>query len=168
MLLCLDEIGEVNARDVGGVVYMFGNGVGKGRARRDGSARRAAQFRLLFLSSGEKRLAEKMAEDGEPAQAGQEVRFVDDRRTPAAVTVYSRSCTARHRAGLSPRSCAKQRSSAAMARRSATTSSCCCSGTVMTWRRSPRGAATPEPDFSQRTCPTARRARCATYAAGLP
>jgi hypothetical protein len=68
----------------------------------------------------------------------------------------------------SRRGAAPSRSSAAMARRSATTSSCCCSGTVMTWRRSPRGAATPEPDFSQRTCPTARRARCATYAAGLP
>jgi uncharacterized protein (DUF927 family) len=36
-LLCLDEFGEVSAREVGGTVYMVANGSGKGRARRDGS-----------------------------------------------------------------------------------------------------------------------------------
>jgi uncharacterized protein (DUF927 family) len=77
-LLCLDEIGEVNAREAGAIAYMLANGSGKGRGRRDGSARRVAQWVLLFLSSGEIGLADKIAEDGNKrARAGQEVRFVD-------------------------------------------------------------------------------------------
>jgi uncharacterized protein (DUF927 family) len=77
-LLCLDEIGEVNAREVSAIAYMLANGSGKGRGRRDGSARRVAQWVVLFLSSGEIGLADKIAEDGNKrARAGQEVRFVD-------------------------------------------------------------------------------------------
>jgi putative DNA primase/helicase len=77
-LLCLDEFSEVNAREVSGMVYMLANGSGKGRGRRDGSARRVAQWLILFLSSGEIGLAEKIAEDGNTrTRAGQEVRFVD-------------------------------------------------------------------------------------------
>jgi uncharacterized protein (DUF927 family) len=77
-LLCLNEIGEVNAREVSASAYMLGNGSGKGRARRDGSARPVAQWVVLVLSSGEIGLAEKIAEDGaKRVRAGQEVRFVD-------------------------------------------------------------------------------------------
>jgi putative DNA primase/helicase len=76
-LLCLDEMGQVNAREAGEIAYMLANGFGKGRARRDGSARRPAQWRLLFLSSGEVSLADKMAEIGKRSKAGQEVRLVD-------------------------------------------------------------------------------------------
>lgn len=63
-LLCLDEMGQVEAGEAGEIAYMLANGFGKGRARRDGSARRALQWRLLFLSSGEVSLADKMAEIG--------------------------------------------------------------------------------------------------------
>jgi uncharacterized protein (DUF927 family) len=77
-LLCLDEFGEVNAREAGASAYMLGNGSGKGRGRRDGSARRVAQWVVLVLSSGEIGLADKIAEDGNKrTRAGQEVRFVD-------------------------------------------------------------------------------------------
>jgi putative DNA primase/helicase len=77
-LLCLDEFAEVNAREAGGMVYMLANGSGKGRGRRDGSARRVAQWIALFLSSGEIALADKIAEEGNKrTHAGQEVRFVD-------------------------------------------------------------------------------------------
>jgi uncharacterized protein (DUF927 family) len=76
-LLCLDEMGQVEAREAGEIAYMLANGFGKGRACRDGSARRAAQWRLLFLSSGEVSLADKMAEIGKRSKAGQEVRLVD-------------------------------------------------------------------------------------------
>jgi putative DNA primase/helicase len=76
-LLCLDEMGQVNAREAGEIAYMLANGFGKGRARRDGSARRPAQWRLLFLSSGEVSLADKMTEIGKRSKAGQEVRLVD-------------------------------------------------------------------------------------------
>jgi putative DNA primase/helicase len=76
-LLCLDEMGQVEAREAGEIAYMLANGSGKGRARRDGSARRAPQWRLLWLSSGEVSLADKMAEIGRRPKAGQEVRLVD-------------------------------------------------------------------------------------------
>jgi uncharacterized protein (DUF927 family) len=77
-LLCLDEIGEVSAREVGAIAYMVANGSGKGRGRRDGSVQRIAQWIVLELSSGEIGLADKIAEDGNKrTHAGQEVRFVD-------------------------------------------------------------------------------------------
>ncbi|MBV8772630.1 MAG: DUF927 domain-containing protein, partial [Deltaproteobacteria bacterium] len=38
-LLCIDEISEVDAREIGQIAYMLANGQGKARARRDGSAR---------------------------------------------------------------------------------------------------------------------------------
>jgi uncharacterized protein (DUF927 family) len=75
--LPLDEIGQVDAREAGEIAYMLANGSGKGRAGRDGSARRPAQWRLLFLSSGELSLADKMTEAGKRVRAGQEVRLVD-------------------------------------------------------------------------------------------
>jgi uncharacterized protein (DUF927 family) len=67
----------VEAREAGEIAYMLANGFGKGRARRDGSARSPAQWRLLFLSSGEISLADKMAEIGRRSRAGQQVRLVD-------------------------------------------------------------------------------------------
>lgn len=78
-LLCLDELGQVAAKEAGEVAYMLANGSGKARAAREGSARKSARWRLLFLSSGEIGLADKVAEDGRGrrAAAGQQVRVVD-------------------------------------------------------------------------------------------
>jgi uncharacterized protein (DUF927 family) len=77
-LLCLDEIGEVVPREVSASAYMLANGFGKGRGRPNGSTRRIAQWTVLFLSSGEMTLADKIGEDGNKrTHAGQEVRFVD-------------------------------------------------------------------------------------------
>ncbi|ARJ65056.1 hypothetical protein WV31_04950 [Magnetospirillum sp. ME-1] len=76
-LLCLDEMGQIDPRIVGETAYMLANGGGKSRARRDGSGRKPAQWRLLFLSTGELSLAEKMNEAGKRPKAGQEVRLVD-------------------------------------------------------------------------------------------
>jgi putative DNA primase/helicase len=55
---------QVTARDAGEAAYMMANGSGKSRASRDGTARKSAKFRVLFLSSGEIGLADKVAEDG--------------------------------------------------------------------------------------------------------
>ncbi len=88
LLLCLDEMGEAEPEVVARTSYMLANGAGKGRASRDGSARRAAEWRLLFLSTGEVGIAERMAETrGGPkrARAGQEVRVLD---IPADTGVY--------------------------------------------------------------------------------
>jgi uncharacterized protein (DUF927 family) len=76
-LLCLDEMGQIDPRSVGEIAYMLANGEGKSRARRDGTGRKPAQWRLLFLSTGELSLADKMAEVGKRPKAGQEVRLVD-------------------------------------------------------------------------------------------
>jgi putative DNA primase/helicase len=78
-LLCLDELAQLAAREAGEVAYMLANGSGKSRSARDGSARRPAHWRLLFLSSGEIGLADKVMEDGRRRSlaAGQQVRIVD-------------------------------------------------------------------------------------------
>jgi putative DNA primase/helicase len=55
------------------------NGAGKVRSRTDGSARKTAKFRVMFLSSGEIGLADKVAEDNRSKRptAGQQIRIVD-------------------------------------------------------------------------------------------
>ena len=77
-LLCLDELAQISAREAGEVAYLLANGSGKSRSARDGAARRAARWRVLFLSSGEIGLADKVMEDGKKRlAAGQHVRIVD-------------------------------------------------------------------------------------------
>ena len=75
--LCLDEIGQIDGKEAGPVAYMMANRGGKSRAARDGSARPAAEFRVLFLSTGEISLADKIREGGGRAMAGMEMRFLD-------------------------------------------------------------------------------------------
>jgi uncharacterized protein (DUF927 family) len=73
-------MGEAGADAVGAAAYMLANGAGKGRASRDGGARRAATWRLLFVSSGEIGISSALAEaKGGPrrARAGQAVRLLD-------------------------------------------------------------------------------------------
>jgi uncharacterized protein (DUF927 family) len=78
-LLCLDDLAQVSAREAGEVAYMLANGLGRTRASRDITPRKTARWRLLFLSSGEISLADKIAEDmrGRRVTAGQHVRVVD-------------------------------------------------------------------------------------------
>jgi uncharacterized protein (DUF927 family) len=76
-LLALDEIGEVSGREAGAAAYMLANGAGKARANRSGAARAAVRWRVAVLSSGEITLADKMAEAGGRAAAGQAVRLLD-------------------------------------------------------------------------------------------
>ncbi|MNR87057.1 hypothetical protein D3C72_179180 [compost metagenome] len=76
-LLCLDELGQGNPREAGEAVYMLGNGQGKQRANKSGSARLSVAWSLLFLSTGEKRLADLMALAGQEIKAGQEIRMAD-------------------------------------------------------------------------------------------
>ena len=79
-LLCLDELGEIDGREVGGVVYMLANGSPKARATRDGGARQRQDFRVLVLSTGEIGIQDKLQEEGRGVRlqrAGQAVRFLD-------------------------------------------------------------------------------------------
>ena len=76
-LLALDEISECDPRQVGEVVYMLGNGRGKQRASRTGSARTVTRWRCSVLSTGERSIATTMAEGGHRVKAGQSVRLLD-------------------------------------------------------------------------------------------
>ena len=77
-LLPLDEMGQVDGREAGEIAYMLSNGQAKARAGRSGLSRPAARFRVLFLSTGEVGLADKLAEAGRAGpKAGQEVRLAD-------------------------------------------------------------------------------------------
>lgn len=79
--LVLDEISECDPREVGAIIYALGNGAGKQRASRTGSARSITRWRCMVLSSGERTIATAMAEGGHRAKAGQSVRLLD---VPAA------------------------------------------------------------------------------------
>lgn len=76
-LLVLDEIGMCEPRIIGETIYMLGNGTGKARSNDRGLAGRPVQeWRLLFLSTGEKTLAQHMADAGKELRAGMEVRML--------------------------------------------------------------------------------------------
>jgi len=76
-LLLLDEINEVNAYEVGEIVYALSNGFGKSRMNRNTTARRKAEWNLMFFSSGEETLEQKMQSVGQRTRGGQEARFVN-------------------------------------------------------------------------------------------
>ena len=76
-LLVLDEISEADPRDVGMIAYMLGNGTGKQRASRTGTARTVTRWRCIVLSTGERTLATSMLEAGQRAKSGQAVRLLD-------------------------------------------------------------------------------------------
>jgi len=75
--LILDEMAEVEPKEVGSIVYMIGNGTGKGRAGRTGEAKQRKTWRLMIVSSGEIGLVQHMRDGGKIAKAGQEVRMID-------------------------------------------------------------------------------------------
>jgi putative DNA primase/helicase len=76
-LLALDEISECDPKEVGAIVYALGNGRGKQRASRSGSARSVTRWLCFVLSSGERTISTTMLEGGHRAKAGQSVRLLD-------------------------------------------------------------------------------------------
>jgi putative DNA primase/helicase len=77
-LLALDELAEIEAAAAGKAAYMLANGHAKLRMTRSAGARPAPEWRLLFLSTGEIGLTDKVAEDPRKRiTAGQEVRILD-------------------------------------------------------------------------------------------
>ena len=76
-LLCIDEMAQVTPQALAEGSYMLGNGLGKARSNKDGTVRVVPEWRLLFLSSGEISLEQKLQEDGRRYMAGQAVRIID-------------------------------------------------------------------------------------------
>lgn len=76
-LLVLDELSQCDPKVAGSISYMLANGSGKVRAGKSGAARTSLTWRLLFLSAGEISLSQHMAQAGQKAKAGQEVRLLD-------------------------------------------------------------------------------------------
>lgn len=75
--LILDEIGQADPYAVGDAAYLLANGQGKARAGRNGLAKPAQHWRLLFLSAGEESLSGIMERAGKKVSAGQEIRLAE-------------------------------------------------------------------------------------------
>ncbi|MCL1825452.1 MAG: DUF927 domain-containing protein [Betaproteobacteria bacterium] len=76
-LLILDEISQVDPKEIGESAYLLANGQGKTRASRAGAGRQSMRWRLLFLSAGEESLSGLMQRAGRRVTAGQEIRLAD-------------------------------------------------------------------------------------------
>lgn len=76
-LLILDEIAEISPRDAAISTYMLANGSGKKRMTKDQNLNPSAEWRIIFLSSGEIGLANHLATVGEEHRGGQFVRLVE-------------------------------------------------------------------------------------------
>lgn len=76
-ILALDEVGEVNPKDLYESAYALVNGHGKTRANVRGEARQVSRWRVFVLSTGEVTIASRMAAGGFEAKAGQALRLLD-------------------------------------------------------------------------------------------
>lgn len=74
--LILDEIDEASPHEIGKIAYMLGNGQGKQRAGRVGTARKIQRWRIITISTGERTLTSIMNEIGKRPNAGQLVRLL--------------------------------------------------------------------------------------------
>ena len=97
--LILDEVGQVDARDMAAALYALAKGTGKARASRDGGLREPKTWRVLTVSSGEVPVDGKLAEDrARKTRAGQLVRMLDIPAQHARLRRI-RSCRAGRRRG---------------------------------------------------------------------
>ena len=76
-LLLMDELAEIDPSSLDKIAYLFGNGTGKGRSKKNGDAQLITTFRILGLSTGEIGLQAKLTEKGKTTTAGQSVRFIE-------------------------------------------------------------------------------------------
>ncbi len=76
-LLPLDDLGQSDAKTVGQSIYMLSNESGKARMNDRAAMRATTKWRLLFMSTGELGLADRMGEAGQKPRAGQELRMAE-------------------------------------------------------------------------------------------
>lgn len=75
MLLALDEINEVDPRELGGIIYQLAGGQSKGRATLHGGLRAPRHWQILYVSSGERSIRDMLRQAGHTLQGGQQVRL---------------------------------------------------------------------------------------------
>lgn len=75
MLLALDEINEVDPRELGGIIYQLAGGQSKGRATLHGGLRAPRHWQLMYVSSGERSVRDILRQAGQTLQGGQQVRL---------------------------------------------------------------------------------------------
>jgi putative DNA primase/helicase len=75
--LVLDEISQSEAKEAGEAIYQLANSQGKQRADRDGGARQRKTWNIIFLSSGELTLQQRMSEANRRSTAGMEIRLIN-------------------------------------------------------------------------------------------
>ena len=76
-LLCLDEISQAPLKELGKMIYNLGNGTVKRRMTRGITARRAVEYSLVYISTGERRLGEILNAAGDEMKGGQDLRLID-------------------------------------------------------------------------------------------
>ncbi|MBS0236210.1 MAG: DUF927 domain-containing protein [Proteobacteria bacterium] len=76
-LLCLDELGQIDGKDAAEIAYMLANGSGKNRLRARGGLQKRFEWQLMFLSTGEISISDKVYDAGKKAPAGILTRIVD-------------------------------------------------------------------------------------------
>jgi uncharacterized protein (DUF927 family) len=76
-LLCLDELGQSDPREVAECIYALSNGRGMQRMTRTVAPKKTLVWSILFLASGEISLAEHVQLANRRTRAGQEVRLCD-------------------------------------------------------------------------------------------
>lgn len=72
-----DEANQANPKEIGSIIYMLGNGVGKSRADTSGNARVIKKWLLLFILTGELSIDRYLKDAGERVMAGHDVRCID-------------------------------------------------------------------------------------------
>ena len=75
--LCLDEIGEVDTKEFGRMIYQLAGGAGKGRMRADTTLKQNKVWRTFILSTGEVSVSGVIEEEGKRMRGGQAVRLLD-------------------------------------------------------------------------------------------
>jgi len=75
--LPLDEIAEIDSKALFKAAYALANGRQKERMQKTADLRTANTWRLLFMSTGEIGLAEKLSEDRMKVTGGQSVRLIE-------------------------------------------------------------------------------------------
>jgi uncharacterized protein (DUF927 family) len=83
-LLVMDEISQAEAKEAGNTVYMLANESGKLRMTKNITARPTSSWCIMFLSTGEVTLAQKMTEAGKRTMTGMENRLVNIRADAGA------------------------------------------------------------------------------------